>query len=138
MPLRLDEPASERIRFLRFVLTGGIAAGVNVGSRWLLNFAMPYEAAVTLAYLAGMTTAFVLARLYVFDAGGGRVGSQFARFAMVNAVAFAQVWLISVGLARGLFPAIGFTFHADTIAHMIGVVSPVVTSYIGHKRVSFA
>jgi putative flippase GtrA len=137
MQLRISEPASERARFLRFLLTGGIAAGVNVAACWLLGFVMSYEMAVTLAYLAGMTTAFILARTYVFDGRGGRVAMQYSRFALVNAIAFAQVWLVSVGLARGLFPAIGYTLHPDTVAHVIGVMSPIVTSYIGHKHLSF-
>jgi putative flippase GtrA len=135
---KFGEPVSERARFLRFLATGGIAAGVNVGSCWLLGFVMSYEMAVTLAYLAGMTTAFVLARTFVFEGRGGGVATQYSRFALVNAVAFAQVWLVSVGLARGLFPAIGYTFHADTVAHVIGVGSPILTSYIGHKHISFS
>jgi putative flippase GtrA len=65
------------------------------------------------------------------------VSGEYARFALVNAVAFAQVWLVSVGLARLVFPAIDFTWQAETVAHVIGVVSPIVTSYIGHKHFSF-
>jgi hypothetical protein len=62
---------------------------------------------------------------------------EYARFALANAVAFAQVWLVSVGLARLVFPAIGFRRHADTVAHLIGLASPVWTSYLGHKHFSF-
>jgi putative flippase GtrA len=47
------------------------------------------------------------------------------------------VWIISVALARFVFPAIQFTFHADTVAHVVGVVAPVFTSYLGHKYFSF-
>ena len=40
---------------------------------------------------------------------------------------------------RGLiFPAVGFTWHGETVAHVIGVLVPVVTSYLGHKHFSFA
>lgn len=125
-------------RFLRFVVTGGVAAAVNVASRWALDFVMPYAVAVCFAYLVGMTTAFILARMFVFDASGGTTHGQYARFALVNAVAFVQVWLVSVGLALLLFPAIGFTWHPDTVAHVIGVISPILTSYAGHKHFSFA
>lgn len=124
--------------FGRFLVTGGIAAGANVVSRWLLNFAMPFEAAVVVAYLIGMTTAYVLSRLFVFATSGRSVRDEFFRFAIVNAVALVQVWLVSVGLARYLFPAVGFTWYADDIAHMIGVVIPAVTSYLGHRHFSFA
>ena len=53
-------------------------------------------------------------------------------------LAVAQVWIVSVGLARFVFPAIGFTWHDETVAHVIGVLVPVVTSYLGHKHFSFA
>jgi putative flippase GtrA len=129
---------SERARFARFLVTGGIAAGVNIATRWLLDFVVVYEVAVALAYLVGMTTAFVLARLFVFEQAGGSVHGQYARFTLVNAVAFLQVWIVSVGLARLLFPAISFRWHAETVAHVIGVVIPVATSYLGHKKFSFS
>ena len=124
-------------RFIRFLLTSGAAAGVNIVARYGLEFVISYEIAVAIAYLFGMVTAFILARRFVFDAGHDNAGGQFARFTLVNAIAFAQVWLISVGLARLLFPAIGFTWHAETIAHVIGVASPAVTSYFLHQHFSF-
>lgn len=124
-------------QFVRFLVTGGIAAIVNLMSRRLLDLVMPFELAVAVAYLLGMTTAYVLARMFVFETLGCSVASEFWRFAAVNMVALVPVWSVSVGLARGLFPAIGFTWHADDIAHLIGVLSPVVTSYLGHRHFSF-
>jgi putative flippase GtrA len=124
-------------QFIRFALTGGVAALVNLASRYLLNFHVGFEIAVALAYLVGMLTAYVLARLFVFQASGRGVRSELVRFAIVNVVALVQVWVISVGLANLVFPAIGFTWHANDVAHLIGVVSPVVTSYFGHRYYSF-
>ncbi|WP_262296295.1 GtrA family protein [Microvirga sesbaniae] len=124
-------------RFIRFLFTSGLAAGVNIGSRWLLGFVMPYELAICLAYLFGMTTAFVLAKLFVFKASGAAVHKEYVRFAIVNAAAFLQVWLVSVGLARFIFPAVGLVSHGETIAHIIGVLSPALTSYFAHKNYSF-
>ncbi len=124
-------------QFVRFALTGGVAALVNLASRYLLNLHMGFEIAVALAYLVGMLTAYGLARLFVFQASGRGVRSELVRFAIVNMVALVQVWVISVGLANLVFPAIGFTWHAKDIAHLIGVVSPVVTSYFGHRHYSF-
>jgi putative flippase GtrA len=128
---------SDRRQFAIFLLTGGVAAGVNILSRMALGFLVAYEVAVGFAYLAGMVTAFVLARACVFKPVARDMHGQFARFAMVNALAFAQVWLVSVGLARLVFPAIGFVWQPETAAHVIGVLSPVVGSYILHKRFSF-
>jgi putative flippase GtrA len=127
-----------RKEFLRFLLTGGVAALVNLGCRYLLNAVMPFEAAVPIAYLFGMVTAYILARLYVFEDSGRSRFDEFKRFAIVNIFALFVVWGISVGLAKGLFPWIGFTWRADDIAHFIGVLSPAALSYFGHRSYTFA
>jgi putative flippase GtrA len=128
---------SERQRFVRFLLVGGFAAGVNVLARLLLSEVMSFRVAVVLAYLAGMVTAFLLSKLWVFESSGRSASEEFAGFVLVNAIAAAQVWLVSVGLAEWFFPWVGFTWHAELVAHVIGVASPVVTSYFGHKYISF-
>jgi putative flippase GtrA len=112
----------EGSRFLRFVLTGGIAAAANICSRLAFNW---------------LTTAFILARKYVFEPASDNPVQQYIRFGLVNVVAFAQVWLVSVCLVRWLFPAVGYTWNAELVAHMIGVVSPVFTSFFAHKYFSF-
>lgn len=124
--------------FLKFLMTGGLAALANLASRYALNLIMPFEAAVAVAYLIGMTTAYVLARLFVFQRSGRSVASELRRFAIVNVVALVIVWLVSVGLARLLFPSVGFAWHADDIAHLIGVLSTAVSSYFGHRLYTFA
>ena len=128
----------ERRRFALFVVAGGVAALVNIGSRILLNLAMRYEIAIVVAYLCGMTTAYLLNKLFVFERSGRAVADEYVRFTLVNLFAVAQVWIVSVGLARLVFPAVGFAWHAETVAHVIGVIVPVFTSYLGHKHFSFA
>ncbi|RYC32037.1 GtrA family protein [Lichenibacterium minor] len=133
---RLRRP--ETRRFVAFLLTGGLAAAVNVASRVVFDLVMPYGAAVAVAYLVGMTTAFFLARLFVFEASGRSLHVEYGRFALVNVAALVQVLAVSLGLAELAFPALGLSWHAELIAHVIGVLSPVVVSYQGHKRFSFA
>ena len=87
-------------RFVRFLLTGGFAALVNLGSRYLLNQYMSFEAAVAVAYLFGVVTAYLLARLFVFEKSGHAIATEFRRFVIVNIVSLAVVWSVSVGLAR--------------------------------------
>ena len=128
---------SESYRFARFVVTGGIAAAVNLVSRWLLSLAMSYEVSVLVAYLIGMITAFLLSRRFVFQPSSAPIAIQLQRFTVVNIAALAQVWLVSIGLARLVFPGIGFDWHSETLAHLIGVGSPVVTSYFAHRTYSF-
>lgn len=122
---------------VRFLTLGGVAAGVNLVARWLLQPMVGFEAAVALAYVCGMVVAYNLFRLFVFGASGRSVASEAWRFTVVNLVSMVLVWLISVTLARYVFPAIGFRWFADDIAHFIGVLSPAVTSWVGHKRYTF-
>jgi len=124
-------------RFASFVVTGGIAAGVNLGTRWVLSHVMAYELAVALAYLVGMTTAYLLARRFVFEAGGKSWYVEYLRFATVNVFSFLVVLGVSVGLARYGFPAIGMTWYAEDVAHLVGVISPIALSYYAHKHFSF-
>ena len=118
-------------------MTGGTAALVNIGARVLLNLVMPFEAAVLGAYLIGMATAYVLARLFVFAPSGQSVPSEFLRFGLVNVVGLVQVWLVSVGLLYWLLPAVGLTSEPELVAHAIGVMSTAVTSYYAHKLFTF-
>jgi putative flippase GtrA len=128
----------ERARFIRFMLTGGVAAIVNLVSRYFLNFLISFASAVAVAYLFGMVTAYVLGRLFVFERSGRTVADEFWRFTVVNLFAAAQVWVISVGLGEYVFPASGFRWHPLDVAHLIGVAAPVFTSYLGHRHFSFA
>ncbi len=128
---------SESYRFARFVVSGGIAAAVNLVSRLLLSVVVSYEISVLAAYLIGMITAFLLSRRFVFQPSSAPTAVQLQRFTVVNIAALAQVWLVSVGLARLVFPGIGFSWHNETLAHLIGVGSPVITSYFAHRSYSF-
>jgi putative flippase GtrA len=124
--------------FLRFAISGGIAALVNIIARIVLSQVMSYSAAIVIAYLVGMTTAYILMLLFVFSASGSSVANEYLRFGLVNLIALAQVWLVSIGLADWCFPGIGFSWHSHTVAHIVGVLSPIVTSYFGHKSFTFA
>ncbi|MEY2699823.1 MAG: hypothetical protein RIQ52_578 [Pseudomonadota bacterium] len=124
-------------QFLRFLITGGLAAGVNFGSRIVYNQWLSFSEAVVLAYVTGMFTAFVLARLLVFGRGSQTLKRSALYFILVNVVAVAQTWAISMGLAEYGLPALGIKEFVPEIAHATGVVFPVFTSYLGHRRWSF-
>ena len=126
-----------KTEFMQFLLVGGVAAVVNFLARIIINKFVSFAVAVVLAYVVGMITAFVLSKLYVFEDSGRHHLHELRDFTLVNLVAAVQVWGISVGLAEYVFPAIGYTFYAPELAHLIGLGVPVVTSYFGHKYFSF-
>ena len=124
-------------QFFRFVLAGGFAACVNFLSRIALSNWMPYTAAIVIAYFLGMITAFLINRAFVFTAANNKLQHQVLWFIAVNLAAVMQTLAISLLLARVVFPRAGFYWHDETVAHGIGVVVPVVTSYFGHKHWTF-
>jgi putative flippase GtrA len=128
----------DRYRVMLFLLAGGLAAVINVLSRIAFNQFMSFEAAIVLAYVVGMTTAYTLNRSFVFKRSGRSVRDEYLRFTIVNLAAVAQVWIVSVLLTRFVFPSIGFLWHTETVSHVIGVTVPVFTSYLGHKKISFS
>ena len=124
-------------RFLRFALSGGVAAAANILSRIALSEVMGYSAAIVIAYLIGMTVAFLLMKFLVFERSGRHPGGEYFRFGLVNLVALAQVWCVSMVLARYVLPTVLPSLPPETPAHVIGVLSPIVTSYFLHKHFTF-
>lgn len=124
-------------QFLRFLIAGGVAAAANVGARVLFSVFFEYGVAVFLAYLIGMLVAFLLMRGHVFDAGSGPLALQVAKFAAVNVFAVLQTLFISLLLARLVLPAVGIVTYAEALAHVVGVLVPAVTSYFGHRFLTF-
>ena len=95
-----------RTEFMQFLIVGGFAALVNFVSRIIINEWVNYRISIVLAYLAGMLTAFVLSKLYVFEKSGRHHWHELRDFTLINLLAVVQVWLISVGLAEYLFPTV--------------------------------
>ncbi|MBB5864297.1 putative flippase GtrA [Xanthomonas arboricola] len=124
-------------QFVRFVAVGGFASAVNFGSRIALSQWLHYVPAIAVAFCIGIITAFTLNKLFVFNQASNRLHHQVLWFIAINIAALAQTILVSLLLAKWLLPTIGLDFHNETIAHAIGVVVPVVTSYLGHKKFSF-
>jgi putative flippase GtrA len=125
-------------QFWTFLLVGGLAALVNWFSRIMFSAqGVTFEIAVVIAYIFGMVTAYLLSRMFVFEKTGRSLAGEIWRFTLVNMVALVVVWIVSVTLERCLLPAIDWTWRPAEVAHGIGVVSPVITSYFGHRFFTF-
>jgi len=125
-------------QFIRFMLVGGVAALVNFGSRIVFSMTFSFRWAVVLAYIIGMLTAYILSKYFVFELSGKSAIEELYRFVLVNLFAIAQVWLISIALAEYLFPMLEYAYYAEELAHFIGLLIPVITSYLGHKHFTFS
>lgn len=131
------ERASGRDRFLRYLVAGGVAAGVNFGSRFVLSQWLPFEGAVVAAFGLGLGSGFLLMRRYVFPGADRSWAAQFASYVFVNMLALLLTVVVSSAMLRLVLPALGVELHSEAIAHGIGVAVPVVTSYFGHRSLTF-
>lgn len=124
-------------QFINYLFSGGIAASLNWGCRFLFSELFQFEVAVVLAYLVGLLSGFTLMRVFVFTGADKPVIAQAGKYVAVNLFALPQTVIISSVLARWALPLIGIFDHAEALAHFAGILVPVATSYFGHKYFSF-
>lgn len=125
-------------QFFKFLAVGGIAALLNIVSRVIFDLFTDFTVAIVLAFFVGLTTAFLLNKFYVFSKSiHSSWVIEYWYFFVVNIFGLLQTLLISLALADYVFPYFGFVFFPEFVAHTIGVVFPVFTSFIGHKYFSF-
>jgi putative flippase GtrA len=125
------------VRFVRFVFAAGASVPINIVARIVFSTRLDYGAAVLLAHGVGALTAYTLTRLFVFERSGRRIHGEFARFAAVNVVSATITWAVSVGLVDVLFPAVGFRFQNELVAHITGLGCSAFFSFIAHSRFTF-
>lgn len=134
----LPDRTREARRFARFVMLGACAAAANWASRFPLQKIMPFGMAVIAAYMVGMVIAFTLFRRYVFPASPRPITEQVKFFVLVNIAGMLQVWAVSMALVYYVFPAIGFVGPVmEAIGHGIAIGVPTISSYFGHKALTF-
>jgi putative flippase GtrA len=120
-----------------FLLAGGIAAAVNVLTRIGFSTFLPLAVAVVLAYLCGMVVAFGLNRQFVFKHATDDIGRRAGRFVVVNVLAVLQTLLVTLAGAWLLRDTMAADI-AEAAAHVVGVLVPVFSSYVMHKRWTFS
>jgi len=123
--------------FLRFLFAGGLAALVNFLSRIIFNLWFDFSVSVYLAYITGMATAFFLKKQFVFAKGRQPLSHSIGFFILVNLVAFLQTLAVTMAFLHYVLPYFGIVKMTHEISHAVGILAPVITSYIGHKRWSF-
>jgi putative flippase GtrA len=124
--------------FAGFLAIGGAAAMMNLVSRYLLDFAMPFEAAVVIAYAIGMTAGFAMFQFFIYRGVSMLQPRRLVRFAWVNLFGLTLAWAVSSVLARIVLPSVGWDWHPFEIAHLGGVGAPAICSYFLNKYYTFA
>lgn len=124
-------------RFVLFVLVSGFAALVNLLAGIVFRQWLSFTLAAVFAFGCGLITAFVLNRIWVFRGSERPIQQQAGWFLVINLTGLAMTVLIGLLMARIVLPWLDWTWYPDTVAHAIGIAAPVITSYLGHKHLSF-
>lgn len=122
--------------FARFLACGGVAALANWASRFLWSLILPFTLAVAAAYAVGMLVAFHLFRAYVFDTDRP-IAHQARDFCLVNLIGMGATVVVARLLVDILFPTIDMRFHPEAIGHAIAIATPIATSWVGHRFLTF-
>jgi len=123
-------------QFVIFIITGSIAALANLLSRMVFGLFMPYIPSILCAYVIGTIFAYSLFRVYVFGPSKHTLPRQIIYFLIINTAAITLTVLVSVGLYKAFF-FIDDNFLRETIAHTIGIGATPITSFLGHKYLTF-
>ncbi len=125
------------IQFSSFLLSGAIASTLNWGSRFIFSQYFSFQIAVVLAFVVGLFSGFILMRFFVFKKSRNTVKSQVMRYFSVNILALAQTFIVSIFMINLLSIFLDEKILMEAIAHAIGIIVPVFTSYLGHKYFTF-
>ena len=85
----------KNLQIVRFLLSGGLAAFINISSRYLLSKFINYKLSILLAYMIGVSVAFILMRKFVFSFKKDVLYDQIYKFIIVNILGFLQTFLVS-------------------------------------------
>ena len=127
-------------QLLRFVAANFLAAIVNVISRLTSSQVMPDALAVVVGFCAGLSTSYFLCREFVFQSIRRPSLPEALRFTTINVAALFLTIFVYRLSARWLFssPMGGLPEqNLRTIAHAIGVASPVLFSFAAQKTFTF-
>ena len=122
---------------IKFLIAGGAAASANIGSRALLSLYFSYKISIFISFIIGLTVAFFLMKRFVFASRDALLSVQIKRFTIVNLVTLLCTFLISVNLNNFLLLYLTNKNLTEAIAHFIGVIFPIFTSYFVHKFFTF-
>mgnify|MGYP000539474371 CR=1 FL=1 len=123
--------------FFSFIFAGGIAALANFLSRIFLNNFFSFSISIFIAYCNAMLIAYFLMKLFVFKSSNTTYFKSSLYFIIINLLAVIQTLIVSLFLANFFLPSLNIQNNIYEIAHAVGIIIPVITSYYGHKFITF-
>lgn len=123
-------------QFLGFVAVGALAAFLHWLARLFLSEWLSFSVAVAVAYVVGMSVAFVLNSAFVFQHSIKPRRKQARDFIIVNALFFPVVWGASLSIDR-LFRTLGLGIYSEAAAHAVAVALPTFLTFLIYKFFAF-
>ncbi len=123
-------------QFLKFLAVGGTAALLHWISRIVLSLWLPFSWSVTVAYVIGMTVAFILNRIFVFPKSSKPIYRQARDFVLVNVGFFPLVWLAAISINM-MLEQFNFVYAPQALAHGIAVSLPMIATFLIYKFFTF-
>ena len=120
-----------------FVLAGMFAAFLNILSRFVFSFYLNYYTSIIFAYVIGMVAAFLLMRRFVFSLSKKPLRYQFMKFVVVNMFNLTLTLIVSAVLFNLLSSLVLNYEFRELISHSVGVLVPIIISFLAHKYYSF-
>ncbi len=124
-------------QFVKFLFAGGTAAALQWIARFIFSHYVSYSVAVPLAYLVGLVTAYILNILFVFQKSGNSRRKEVLYFVGVNLLALPVVWGVSILFGAIILPHFMSRALAEAVGNGIGILSPVIMSFVLHKKITF-
>lgn len=126
------KPFRRSQQFLLFLGVGLLAALINFFTRMLFSLVVSFPVAVGLAYLVGLSVAFLLNRYTVFPHSQRPIHNQALEFVATN-LAFLPVVLVASSLLSDMLMALDSRIPSQAIAHLISLGFPAVLTYLIYK-----
>ncbi|HSK34258.1 MAG TPA: GtrA family protein [Propionicimonas sp.] len=117
-PAESDARLGLHTQLIRFVITGGLSAVVDLGLLVvLMNLAgLDHNTAKAISFVAGTTTAYLINRRWTFQSDGSK--RKFAAVVLLYALTF----VLQVGLFAVLYPWLLGLSGSQTVAQVVGFV----------------
>ena len=127
-------------QFLRFLVSGGIAALVNFFSRFFFQQFFTYAWSVALSFSLGTGVSFFLNKAFTFASYDERTSIQFVKFILI---ALVGIMLASFAASAQitLYRLLGWPRlsegEVESIAHIVTIAGAAIYNFLAMKYFSF-
>jgi putative flippase GtrA len=124
--------------FARFVLSGIISAACNLAVLWAVRHVASYAVALFAGVIAGMSSSFVLTKIFAFRSRSWDLASrEGVRFIVVYAAGLVAYWTVALMLVRYAAPPTMPRAVAELLSAVVASLAMMVVTYLGHRHFTY-